>query len=118
MEELCEFELATRPEEGFAGRLAAALPGHMQLLDLEPYGEARRVAARVTRASYRVVLTPMGAENGHGDSGTAAGSPVGALAEGARRFAGAREWPVEETREGTMRSVDVKRYVKELEVSA
>ena len=34
LEELCEFELAEEPAAGFAERLAAALPGHMRLLDL------------------------------------------------------------------------------------
>ena len=57
LDELCEFELAAEPAEGFAERLAAALPGHMRLLDLRPYEAARRLAARVTGASYQVVFS-------------------------------------------------------------
>ncbi len=43
LDELCEFDLAEKPPEGFVERLAADLPGHMTLLSLERY-EGRRHA--------------------------------------------------------------------------
>jgi radical SAM-linked protein len=110
LRELCEFELADEPEDGFAERLAAALPGHMRVLGLDRYHGRRRVAARVVGARYRLVLTG-GVEPPGGDSGLAEG-----LAAGARRFAEATEWMVEEAREGRARSVDVKRYVERVDV--
>ena len=39
-----------------------------------------------------------------------------ALADGARRFAEAGEWLVEETREDRVRTVDVRRFVERIEV--
>ncbi len=123
LEELCEFELAEEPVAGFAERLAAALPGHMQLLDLQPYDEARRLAARVTDASYQVLFSASLPEGG-GAAPSSAGVPgsagvgvAAALSEGERRFAEAEEWVVEETREGRPRAVDVKQYVKKVHVS-
>ena len=109
LEELCEFDLAEDPGGGFGARLGAALPGHMRLLDLRPYAGHRRLAARVVAASYRVVFAA-------GEAGIApAGPDVGAaLAGGARRFAEAAEWMVEELREDRPRTVDVKRFVKEI----
>ncbi len=74
LDELCEFELADEPAEGFAERLAAALPGHMRLLDLRPYEEARRLAARVTGASYQVMFSVSAAD------GDARGSDAGLMA--------------------------------------
>jgi radical SAM-linked protein len=105
LEELCDFGLTADPGEGFAERLAAALPGHMRLLDIHPYREARRLAARVSGASYEVAFSAEGA------------GAATALAEGARRFEQASEWMVEETREDRQRTVDVKRYVEKIEVS-
>ena len=102
LEELCEFELAEEPGEGFAERLASALPGHMRLLDLQLYQGARRLAARVVGASYRVVLSV--------DEQSAA-----TLAEGARLFAEAGEWVVEEVREDRTRAVDVRRFVERID---
>ena len=117
LDELCEFELADEPAEGFAGRLAAALPGHMHLLDLRPYEEARRLAARVTGASYQLLFAAPAPESAGGDPEAARAVNAAALSAGARRFAEAGEWAVEETREDRVRVVDVKRYVKELSVS-
>jgi radical SAM-linked protein len=117
LNELCEFELADEPAEGFAERLAQALPGHMQLLELRPYEAQRRLAARVSSASYEVdfVACPVDKEN------VAPGAEKEAistrLVAGARRLAEADEWVVEEAREGRLRAVDVKRYVGEVEVS-
>ncbi len=129
--ELCEFELADDPGNDFGERLAAALPGHMRLLGLERHATARRVAARVTGAAYEVVFKveeaaaeAAEAATGGDASGTAeaagapdaAGTPeaAGALLAGGRRLGDAAEWVVEETREGRVRTVDVKRYVKEV----
>ena len=109
LEELAEFELAEDPGDGFAARLAAALPDHMRLLSLEGYHGRRHLAARVVAASYRVVFAAYAA-----DGAPATGE---ALQAGARRFAAAGEWPVEETREGRGRTVDVRRYVERIEVS-
>jgi radical SAM-linked protein len=109
LEELCEFDLAEDPGDGFAERLGAALPGHMRLLDLRPYTGHRRLAARVIGATYRVAFVA-------GEAGAAAGGldARAALAGGAERFAQAAEWTVEEMREDRPRVVDVKRFVKEI----
>ncbi len=117
LDELCEFELADEPAEGFAERLAAALPGHMRLLDLRPYEEARRLAARVTGASYQVMFSVAAADGDARDSDAARTANAAALFEGARRFAEAGAWVVEETREDRVRAVDVRRYVKEISMS-
>jgi radical SAM-linked protein len=117
LDELCEFELADQPAEGFADRLAAALPGHMRLLDLRPYEEARRLAARVTGASYEVTFSVSASAGDAGDRDPAHAGNADALSEGTRRFAEAGEWVVEETREDRVRVVDVKRYVKEIRVN-
>jgi radical SAM family uncharacterized protein/radical SAM-linked protein len=111
LEELCEFDLAEEPGEGFAERLAAALPGQMRLLGLEPYRGARRLAARVVGASYRVMFVVDGVPAVPTVQDSAA-----ALAGGARGFAEAEEWMVEETREDRVRSVDVKRFVKQIDL--
>jgi radical SAM-linked protein len=117
LDELCEFELADEPAEGFAERLATALPGHMRLLDLRPYEEARRLAARVTGASYQVMFSVSPSDADAGDSEAAHAAHASTLSEGATRFAEAGEWVVEETREERIRVVDVKRYVKEVHLS-
>ena len=111
LEELCEFDLAEHPGDGFAERLGAALPGHMSLLDLQPYAGDRRLAARVVGASYRVVF--VAGESGAESSALDAAS---ALELGVRRFAEAAEWPVEEVREDRPRIVDIKRFVKEIDL--
>jgi hypothetical protein len=111
LEELCEFDLAEDPGEGFAERLEAALPGHMRLLDLQPYAGHRRLAARVVGASYRMVIVV------GGDGTVLTGPEAGAaLAGGAGRFAEAAEWPIEEVREDRARVVDIRRFVKEIGV--
>jgi radical SAM-linked protein len=112
LEELCEFELAEEPGEGFAERLASALPGHMRLLGLEPYRGARRLASRVIGASYRVVFAIDEAP-----AAPTAQDGAAALARGAQRFAEAAECLVEETREDRVRSVDVKRFVKQIDLA-
>jgi radical SAM-linked protein len=120
LQELCEIELAEDPGTGFDERLGQALPGHMRLLGLESYSDRRRAAARVSVAEYQVVFSVERPEEG-GDGGRASEAPMAAaealtaaLAEGAKRFAEATDWPVEEIREGRRRVVDVRRYVKEL----
>ncbi len=135
--ELCEFELAEDPGPDFATRLAASLPDHMQLLSLEPYSGARSLAARVTAASYEVVVgaapEPGGAggaaapyaaapqavaelrPGGASESGQDLCAVLAAAADGFRR---SPELVVEETREGRVRRVDVKRYVDAVSVRA
>ena len=85
LDELCEFDLAEEPGEDFRERLAAALPGHVELLSLERHEGRRRLAARVVGASYRVVFAVDGAEEPAADAAIAA-----SLAAGARRFDGGR----------------------------
>jgi radical SAM-linked protein len=114
LDELCEFELAEKPAEVFAERLAAALPGHMRLLDLHSYEGARRLAARVSGAAYKVVFTASTPGGAGGDTEALDAASVAALSQGARRFAEAPEWAVEETREDRVRVVDVRRYVEEV----
>jgi radical SAM-linked protein len=117
LNELCEFELADEPEEGFAERLSAALPGHMRLLELQPYHAGRRLAARVTGASYEVDFVAGLIDKETGAPGTDEKAVSTRLTAGAMRFADAQEWVVEETREDRVRAVDVKRYVRQVEVS-
>jgi radical SAM superfamily enzyme YgiQ (UPF0313 family) len=138
LEELCEFELAAEPDPDFAERLAGALPGHIRLLGLTRHEGPQRLAARVTGASYEIVLRATDGADGDeaGDaaasraeappSGVVAGvagpgasappDPAARLTEGVQRLAEAGEWSVEETREGRVRIVDIKRYVEEIHV--
>jgi len=94
----------------------------MDLLALEPYGDSRSLASRVTGARYevRVKVAPPESPAGAGlplPVGEAAGLlPV--LGEAAERFAAAAELLVEEVREGKVRRVDVRRYVESVSVRA
>lgn len=112
LDELCEFDLAEDPGEGFAVRLAAALPGHMSLLALDRYHGRRHLAARVVGATYGVVFSVRDVEAAAG----AREAAEDALKMGQQRFAQAGEWPLEETREGRTRTVDIKRYVERIDV--
>ncbi|MBN1630747.1 MAG: DUF2344 domain-containing protein, partial [Thermoleophilia bacterium] len=104
--ELCEFELAEDPGAEFFSRLAAALPRHIDLLALEPYGDPRSLPSRVTGARYEVGVrvAPPEAEAG------------AVLGEAGGRFTAATELPVEEVREGKVRRVDVRKYVEAISV--
>ena len=86
LDELCEFELADEPAEGFAERLATALPGHMRLLDLRPYEAARRLAARVTGASYQVVFSVSARESAGAHPETARAADAAALSRRGQAF--------------------------------
>jgi radical SAM family uncharacterized protein/radical SAM-linked protein len=109
LRELCEFELAVEPGLDFASRLAAVLPADMRLLSLEPYTGARSVPARVVGASYEVKVVAVEDPAGAPDLASL-------LAGAAEVFAAAAETPVEETREGRVRRVDVRRYVDHVSV--
>jgi radical SAM-linked protein len=116
LDELCEFELAEEPDDGFAERLAAALPGHMRLASLRPYEGPGRLAARVRGASYRIQFAMAAAAGGSDDA--PARQEADALQAGMLRFAQAREWVVEDEKEGRVRRVDVKAYVGAIHLSA
>ena len=114
LDEMCEFDLAEEPPEGFAERLAADLPGHMTLISLEHYEGRRHLAARVTGASYRVSFVPGGPDGAA--SPLDDGAVAQALSEGVRLFREAAEWLIEETKEDRVRAVDVRRFVERIEV--
>jgi radical SAM-linked protein len=113
LDELCEFELAEEPPEGFAERLGADLPGHMRLLSLGRYEGRRHLAALVKGASFRVSFAVCVDE---GDRAHEDATVARALFDGARRFREAAEWMVEEIREDQVRLADVRRYVNYVDV--
>ena len=119
LEEMAEFDLAEPPPDDFAERLAAHLPGHMELLGVERYTGRRHLAARVTAASYRLVFTVAGGGEGAETAGKPAErqtSVTEALAAGVQRFDASGEWMIEETREDKVRAVDVRKYVRHIEL--
>ena len=101
LSELAEFELAEAADEGLAQRLADCLPGHMRLLDLRPYYGRRSLAARVIGASYDAEV---GLGAGTEDS-------VRKIQVACQCFSDTIRLPVEESREGEIRQVDVREYV-------
>jgi radical SAM-linked protein len=115
LEELAEFELAESPGGDFAARLGKALPGHMRLLDLRPYEGGKRLAARVVAAEYRIVFSVEESTAAQPAAALLRDASV-ALLDGVRRLADAREWVMEEVREDRVRAVDIKRYVKRIDV--
>ncbi len=109
LHELCEFDLAEDPGEGFVARLESSLPSHVRLLGLEPYAGRRHLAARVLGASHRVVFSA-------GDTSADPAGVEAALWDGAQRFEEAGEWAVQEARQDRVRRVDVRRYVAHIDV--
>jgi radical SAM-linked protein len=105
--ELAEFELAEAAEAGFAERLAACLPEHLSLLDLQGYEGRRSLAARVVGASYEATVR---ATEGTGDV-------YGKVHAACRRFAESVRLPVEEEHKGKTRQVDVREYVDRVQVA-
>ena len=121
LRELCEFELAEEAGPDFYSRLATSLPAHMRLLALEPYEAARSLPARVVAASYEAQVSAPADQSGAAEQLDSAGrlgaAALGAvLAEAAVRFEEAAGLPLEETREGRVRRIDVKRYVDRVSV--
>jgi radical SAM-linked protein len=107
--EMCEFALQEQAGPDFALRLAASLPRHISVLGLEPYRGSRSLSARVTGAVYEVRVRA-----GEGEPADLDVDAV--LGEAAKRFAEAPALPIEETREGRVRRVDVKAYVSSVSV--
>jgi radical SAM-linked protein len=104
LHEMAEFELADDPGPGFVARLAAALPEHMALTALEPYEARRALPARVVGVSYEVEVD-FPAESWGGRS------PTAGLGDAVVSFGRSSSLVVEESREGRVREVDVKKYV-------
>ncbi len=99
--ELAEFELAEPAAADFADKLADSLPGHMQLLSVEPYGEHRSLASRVIGASYEVAV----------DVAAGGSETAQRLLEAVASFAELPRLLIEERRESGTRQIDVKEYV-------
>ena len=109
LRELCEFELQEEAAPDFAARLAASLPKHITLLALEPYTAARSVPSRVVGALYQVRVRAEAPDGGEQEL-------IRIIHDSARRFGEAEELPIDETREGRVRRVDVKAYVDRVTV--
>ena len=109
LRELCEFELQEEAALDFAARLAASLPKHITMLALEPYAVARSVPSRVVGAVYEVRVHAEASDQGEQDL-------IRIINDSARRFGEAKELPIDETREGRVRRVDVRAYVDRVTV--
>ena len=109
LHEMAEFELADDPGPGFAARLAASLPEHMALTALEPY----KAAAVTAGAGGGSILRDRGGLPG-GELGGR--SPAAALRDAAACFGRSGSLLVQESREGRVREVDVKKYVPAVSV--
>ena len=108
LHELGEFALAEEPPEDFFEHLSRALPAHMKLLDLKRYDAARSLPARVVAADYEVWARP--------SLGGSAADTARLLQDAVERFFALEELPIEEMREGTLRRVDVRRFVESISI--
>ncbi|MFN2164914.1 MAG: TIGR03936 family radical SAM-associated protein, partial [Anaerolineae bacterium] len=112
LRELCAFELAEEPPASFFHRLDAATPNHIRLISLDPYTVPRSLPARVAGAVFEVEVRVLSRNGGTGVE------PGLLLSGAAARFEEAPALPLEERREGRVRTIDVKRYVDSLSVEA
>jgi len=116
LQELCEFELAEEPPPSFSERLSSAVPAHIRVISLDPYSVPRSLPARVTGAVFEVEVRVLPGRGG-ADAEVGPHAEVGPLLSGAAgRFEEAPALPLEERREGRVRTMDVKRYVDRLSV--
>ena len=114
--ELCEFVLQEAPPPDFQARLQSGLPEGFQVLELQRYYHRRPAAARVSAARYRLTLSAArGGLQERGGEEPPEGLE-GVLDQAAERYTCMEEMLVERRREGTVRTIDVRAYVADLEV--
>lgn len=112
-QEFCQFSLSEPPPRDFAPRLAAALPDGVQVIRIVPWRRRGSVPAEVVGCTYEVDVVV-------GDVGAREDDVVGGvevLWSAGRSYTEADSITVERRRPGEVRSVDVKNFVPDVEIS-
>lgn len=109
-EELCHFSLAAPAPPGFVRRLQEALPLGFQVLWVEPWTRREAAAGLVGGVDYEVRVRESGA--------SLAAPQFRELQEAAQGYTECAAVEVDRRRPGRVQTIDVRRYVDSVEVSA